>query len=65
MAEIDIEEKENKKPKGNKNLYIIAVIVIIGIIVAWIAISENNRADVEIPPEPVVLKDKNGHRRLM
>ena len=55
MAKIDVEEKQNKSPKGNSKWYIIAVIVIISIIVAWIALSEDNRADVEIPPEPVVL----------
>jgi hypothetical protein len=55
MAKIDVEEKQNKSPKGNSKWYIIAVIVIISIIVAWIALSKDNRADVEIPPEPVVL----------
>ena len=55
MAKIDVEEKQNNSPKGNSKWYIIAVIVIISIIVAWIALSEDNRADVEIPPEPVVL----------
>ena len=65
MAKIDIEEKENNKPKRNTNWYIIAVIVIVGVIVTWIALSEDTNADVEIPPEPVVLKGKNGHTRLM
>lgn len=66
MAQIDVEEKESNKPKkNNSNLWIIAVIVILAIIVAWIALSDRNRADVEIPPEPVVLKDKTGTRNLM
>ncbi|WP_324720534.1 hypothetical protein [Salinimicrobium sp. HB62] len=58
MAKIEVEEKQNGKPKGNSKWYIIAVIVIISIIVAWIALSEDNRADVEIPPEPVVLNSE-------
>jgi hypothetical protein len=65
MARIDIEEKRNLNPKGNSKWYIIAVIVIIAIIVAWIALSEDNRADVEIPPEPVVLTEgANGKNEL-
>ncbi|MHA6281298.1 hypothetical protein ACXYMT_14075 [Salinimicrobium sp. CAU 1759] len=58
MAQIDVEEKQRKSPKGNSKWYIIAVIVIISIIVAWIALSEDNRANVEIPPEPVVFNTK-------
>lgn len=65
MARIDVEEKENRSPKGNSKWYIIAVVVIIAIIVAWIALSEDNRADVDIPPEPVVLKDRTGNNHLM
>ena len=72
MARTDVEEKGNnseeqgnENPKGNSKMYIIAVIVIIAIIVAWIALSDDNRADVDIPPEPVVLKDRTGTNHLM
>ncbi|WP_029038773.1 hypothetical protein [Salinimicrobium xinjiangense] len=66
MARIDVEEKRGNSPKkNNSKLWIIAVIVIIAIIVAWIALSDRNRADVDVPPEPVVLKDKTGNQRLM
>ncbi|WP_029035625.1 hypothetical protein [Salinimicrobium terrae] len=66
MAKIDVEEKRGNAPKtNNSKWYIIAVIVIISIIVAWIALSDDNRADVEIPPEPVVLKDRTGTRQVI
>lgn len=66
MAEIDVEEKrENNSSRNNSKWYIIAIIVIIGLIVAWIALSDDNRADVDIPPEPVVLKDQTGTRQII
>lgn len=72
MAQIDVEEKGGDSPErgnnpknNNSKLWIIAVIVILAIIVAWISLSDRNRADVETPPEPVVLKDKTGTRHLM
>lgn len=65
MAQIDVEEKENKNPKKNSKWWIIAVIVIIAIIVGWIALSDNNEADVEIPPEPVVLNQETGTKSLI
>lgn len=64
MAQIDVEKKRNNK-NNNSNWWIIAVIVIIAIIVAWIALSDRNRADVDIPPEPVVLKDRTGTRQYL
>lgn len=65
MAQIDVEEKKGNSPeKKNSKLWIIAVVVILAIIVAWIALSDS-RADVETPPEPVVLTDKTGTSRLM
>lgn len=65
MAGIDVEEKRKNEPGNNSKWWIIAVIVILAIIVAWIALSDRNRADVETPPEPVVLKDRTGTRNLM
>lgn len=65
MAEIDIEEQKEKKPNNNSKWYIITIIVILAIIAAWIALSDRNRADVDIPPEPVVLKDRSGNRQFL
>ncbi len=70
MAKIDVEKKEQDNPernanRGNTKWYLIAFIVIIAIIVAWIAMSDDSRANVEIPPEPVVLKDRTGTRNMM
>ena len=64
MAEIDVEKKSGN-PNNNSKWWIIAVIVILAIIVAWIAFSDDNRADVEIPPEPVVLREKSTDRQMM
>lgn len=64
MAEIDVEKKKEKQP-NNPNWWVIAVIVIIAIIVSWIALSDRNRADVDIPPEPVVHKDRTGTRQYL
>lgn len=71
MAQLDVDEKrgsdpekENTSRKKNSGLWIIAVVVILTIIVAWIALSDG-KADVEIPPEPVVLKDRTGTQHLM
>lgn len=65
MARIDVEEKRRGNPNNNSKWWIIAVIVIIAILVAWITLSDRNRADVEIPPEPVVYKDKTGTKNVM
>lgn len=65
MAEIDVEKKDGKKGGGNTKWYVLAVIVILVIIVAWIAISDDSRANVDIPPEPVVLDDRTGTKNLM
>ncbi len=66
MAEINVEEKGGNSPKkNNSKLYIIAIIVILAIIVAWITLSDGSNAKVDIPPEPVVLKDRTGTNHLM
>ncbi len=65
MARIDVEENRRSNPKNNSKWWIIAVIVIIAILVAWITLSDRNRADVDTPPEPVVYKDKTGTKNLM
>lgn len=67
MARIDVEEKRRSNPNNNSNSkwWIIAIIVIVAILVAWISLSDRNRADVDTPPEPVVYKDKTGTKNLM
>lgn len=56
MAEIDVEPTENKGG-GSGKWWALIIIVIIGILVAWLAFSDrNNVTDEEVPPEPVVLR---------
>lgn len=55
MADIDVERRERKKNNGK--LWFWLIVVIVGIVVAWLAFSErNNVTDEEVPPEPVVLR---------
>lgn len=55
MADIDMERRERKKNNGK--LWFWLIVVIVGIVVAWLAFSErNNVTDEEVPPEPVVLR---------
>jgi cbb3-type cytochrome oxidase subunit 3 len=65
MARIDVEEKNRRSPNKNYKWWIIAIIVILVVIIAWIAFSDRNRAHVDVPPEPVVLKDRTGTNHLM
>ena len=51
MADRKVDIKENR----SNNWWIIAVIVIVAILVAWIALSEQSTVgEVETPEEPVV-----------
>lgn len=66
MTRIDVEEKRRSNSYyKNSKWWIIALIVIVAILVAWISLSDRNRADVDTPPEPVVYKDKTGTKNLM
>ena len=56
MAEIDVERSESKNGESGK-WWVLIVVVIIGILVAWLVFSDrNNVTDEEVPPEPVVLR---------
>ena len=56
MAEIDV-ERSGGKNGGSGKWWILLIVVIVGILVAWLALSDrNNVTDEEVPPEPVVLR---------